>query len=224
MKSLSSVVCRLTLWTSTIGDSAVTTIVSSSVPTFMSPLMTATNDPLNSMLSRRTVLKPASENVTEYTPARRSTMRYDPSALVTAVRVFSMSDGLEASTVTPGRTAPEASLTTPVRLACARATDGTSSSNPIITHTARHERMNTPFGYILLIRDADLGPVVAPGRSVAPGFYGCCGALSTESSVGRGHRRLGCFPCLRRSGGRLVSRSPSRPDTPAAVAGLARGC
>src|SRR4029450_150596 len=33
---------------------------------------------------------------------------------VTAVRTFSISSGLDASTVTPGRTAPDASLTTPV--------------------------------------------------------------------------------------------------------------
>src|SRR6266446_1795255 len=40
-------------------------------------------------------------------------MRYWPSASVTAVRTFSIRAGLAASTVTPGRTAPEASLTTP---------------------------------------------------------------------------------------------------------------
>src|SRR4029079_19008105 len=40
-------------------------------------------------------------------------MRYCPLPSVTALRTFSISAGLDASTVTPGRTAPDASLTTP---------------------------------------------------------------------------------------------------------------
>ncbi len=40
-------------------------------------------------------------------------MRYWPLPSVTAVRTFSISVGLAASTVTPGRTAPDASFTTP---------------------------------------------------------------------------------------------------------------
>jgi hypothetical protein len=44
---------------------------------------------------------------------------------VTALRVFSMSAGLEASTVTPGRTAPLVSRTVPeMALACAQVTTG----------------------------------------------------------------------------------------------------
>jgi hypothetical protein len=48
-------------------------------------------------------------------------MEYCPVPLVTTVRVFSMSAGLDASTVTPGRTAPEASLAVPTidAVACA---------------------------------------------------------------------------------------------------------
>src|SRR5262245_8105990 len=53
-------------------------------------------------------------------------IRYCPVLSVTAERVFSMSTGLEASTVTPGRTAPEASRTVPVKEACARTGTGTS--------------------------------------------------------------------------------------------------
>jgi hypothetical protein len=45
-------------------------------------------------------------------------MRYCPVPSVTTVRVFSISAGLEASTVTPG-TPAEASRTTPVIAACA---------------------------------------------------------------------------------------------------------
>src|SRR6185503_11956201 len=43
----------------------------------------------------------------------RFSIRYCPVASVRAVRTFSMSAGLAASTVTPGRTAPDASLTVP---------------------------------------------------------------------------------------------------------------
>src|SRR5262245_12706574 len=41
-----------------------------------------------------------------------------------------MSAGLDASTVTPGSTAPDASLTTPLIVACAEATTGSNSTNP----------------------------------------------------------------------------------------------
>src|SRR6476646_10257072 len=44
-------------------------------------------------------------------------------------RVFSMSAGLDTSTVTPGRTAPEASLTVPTIDACACAIVGMTTSD-----------------------------------------------------------------------------------------------
>src|SRR5215212_3554489 len=53
-------------------------------------------------------------------------MRYWPVASVTAVRTFSISALLVASTVTPGITAPDGSLTTPVMEAWADATAGSS--------------------------------------------------------------------------------------------------
>ena len=65
MTSLLTVCCTLALCTSTIGVSPVTVIVSSSAPTFRSPFTVATNVPVSSMPSRRTVLKPGSVNVTE---------------------------------------------------------------------------------------------------------------------------------------------------------------
>src|SRR3954453_7580833 len=46
---------------------------------------------------------------------------YWPLASVVAIRVFSINAGLEASTVTPGRTAPEESFTTPAIALCAEA-------------------------------------------------------------------------------------------------------
>src|SRR5207342_2518159 len=56
-----------------------------------------------------------------------------PSPSVMTVRTFSISAGLAASTVTPGRTAPEASLTTPaipLAAACwARVARGTNSAH-----------------------------------------------------------------------------------------------
>src|SRR5215831_3990016 len=100
-------ISRLALWTSTTGVSPVTVIVSASAPTFMSALIVATNEQVSSMSSRLTVLNPVSVNTTEYVPGWRSMIRYWPLPLVTAERVFSMSAGLDASTVTPGRTAPE---------------------------------------------------------------------------------------------------------------------
>src|SRR4029453_6268078 len=51
-------------------------------------------------------------------PGRRLTILYWPVPSVTAVRVFSIRAGLEASTVTPGSTAPVASRTTPAMFAC----------------------------------------------------------------------------------------------------------
>src|SRR5713226_52771 len=68
-------------------------------------------------------------------------IRYCPCSLVTAVRTLSMSAGLAASTVTPGSTAPEASVTTPETLAalvpCADAGAETSSRHATVQR-ARH--------------------------------------------------------------------------------------
>jgi hypothetical protein len=53
------------------------------------------------------------------------------------VRTFSMSAGLDASTVTPGSTAPDASLTTPLITACADATSGSNIANAKVAKTLR---------------------------------------------------------------------------------------
>jgi hypothetical protein len=55
-------------------------------------------------------------NVTVYVPGTRLTTLYWPEESVTTVRTFSMRAGLAASTVTPGNTAPDVSLTTPAML------------------------------------------------------------------------------------------------------------
>ena len=56
--------CLVALCTSTIGDSPVTVMVSSTAPTRSSAFTVAANDPASSMPSRLTVLKPVSVNVT----------------------------------------------------------------------------------------------------------------------------------------------------------------
>ena len=59
-------------------------------------------------------------------------MRNVPLSSVTVERTFSISAGLAASTVTPGSTAPEESVTTPVtdeRIDCADAAAGTSATH-----------------------------------------------------------------------------------------------
>src|SRR5262245_17598813 len=65
------------------------------------------------MPSRLSVVKPARLKVTTYVPGRTSTILYCPSPSVTTVRTFSIRAGLAASTITPGSTAPDVSLTTP---------------------------------------------------------------------------------------------------------------
>src|SRR5205809_5015096 len=61
-------------------------------------------------------------------PRRRSTIRYSPVSSLTTERTFSINTGLAASTITPGSTAPDASLTTPVMAACANAAAGRSTT------------------------------------------------------------------------------------------------
>ena len=59
MTSLSSTIWRFTLWTSTIGDSPVTVMVSVSSPTRRSMLIVAVKDPSRVTPSRLTVVNPA---------------------------------------------------------------------------------------------------------------------------------------------------------------------
>ena len=61
-------------------------------------------------------------------------MRYWPLPSVTAVRTFSMSAGLAASTVTPGSTPPEASRTVPVSDAWAKAVAGSNKTATSVKH------------------------------------------------------------------------------------------
>jgi hypothetical protein len=59
-----------------------------------------------------------------------------------AVRTFSISTSLAASTVTPGSTAPELSLAVPVIAACAYAAAGAASASAITTNALPNPRIN----------------------------------------------------------------------------------
>src|ERR1700752_865192 len=72
-----------------------------------------------------------------------------------------MSTGLEASTVTPGSTAPDVSLTTPVIDAWACAADGSSAKSATTTHAA-FTRMK------LSLRPPLTGPIVEAGGAKVP--------------------------------------------------------
>ena len=120
--------CRRTLWTSTTGDSPVTVMVSCNAPTRISIGTVTVIDPVNSIPSRLNVLNPVNDAVSAYVPGRRSTIRYWPVLSVITERTFSMRVGLDASTVTPGNTAPDESLITPVIDAWANAATGADTN------------------------------------------------------------------------------------------------
>ena len=61
---------------------------------------------------------------------RQILTRYRPVASVTAVRVFSINTGLDASTVTPGKTAPDASRTVPARDCASESVNGRDLPSP----------------------------------------------------------------------------------------------
>jgi hypothetical protein len=98
----------------------------------MSAFTVAANAPVSAIPSRVIVLNPSNLNVMVYVPGGRLTIWYCPISSLTPVRVFSISVGLDTSTVTPGSTPPEVSFTTPATAArpCARAV-GAAISEPI---------------------------------------------------------------------------------------------
>src|SRR5262249_22456887 len=98
----------------------------------------------SSIRSRLNELKPGSENERLYTPGRRSTIVYWPWPFETTDRVFSMSTSLDASTVTPGRTAPDASLTVPAMALCALAGVGKSVRETSAANAENKTRLVMP--------------------------------------------------------------------------------
>src|SRR6187402_2643558 len=132
---------------STIGDSPVTVRVSSRAPTFRSALIVAVKSDVSSTPSRTTVEKPGSSNLTVYVPGLSATIEYVPEPLVTVERVFSISTGLDTSTVTPGNTPPDASLTVPeIALVCAEANTGVrTKTSKAIQRTVERITTAPPF-------------------------------------------------------------------------------
>src|SRR5262245_33142351 len=131
----STCVCTV-VCTSTTGEAPETVIDSSREPTFRSALMVAVKLVGSSTPSRLNVENPLRVNVTTYVPGLRSTILYCPEPSVSTARVFSISTSLDASTVTPGSTAPDASFTTPAIALWADAMAGSSTTNAAASATA----------------------------------------------------------------------------------------
>ena len=129
--SFVTAVWRRTFCTSTSGLSPVTVIVSSSAPTCSSTLTFAVTPALMLIPSRRMTLNPGNVKLTSYVPVLRSMRLKRPSPSVNTTRTPSIRAGLDASTVTPGRTPPELSVTSPPMppVLCADAV-GANSNTP----------------------------------------------------------------------------------------------
>src|SRR6185503_1723227 len=89
-------------------------------------------------------------------------MVYCPDPSVAATRTFSMSAGLAASTVTPGSTAPDASLTTPAIDAWANAATGRTNNQVHVSRVLIRPRTYSSFP----IRKDDLSRDPAPRRPI----------------------------------------------------------
>src|SRR5215475_11388362 len=126
-------------------------------------------------------------------------MRYCPLPSVIAVRTFSIRAGLEASTVTPGSTASEASRTTPARVACANAIAGLKKRNPTRTVAADS----------LLISGASCGNVWGTARHAGQSDVRLVYTLTKTSRQSGSTRK--CSRCalfsadLQASGSRVVT-------------------
>src|SRR4051812_43967278 len=83
-------------------------------------------------------------------PGRKSTILYRPSPSVVAVLTLSISAGLLASTVTPGRTAFDGSRTTPaIAPFCAQASAGKKTNDATMATPVKqdfHLRIHPPIG------------------------------------------------------------------------------
>src|SRR4051812_1823442 len=116
-------------------------------------------------------------------------MRYWPVASVTAVRTFSISALLLASTVTPGITAPEESLTTPVIEACASAAAGRRNRTAKVNDAYADLRMVAPCrgrrSPVDWLENGGFVPVAGVKRSYGAALY-----AQAAGSVNRG-----CMTC-----------------------------
>src|SRR5688572_18213981 len=122
-------------------------------------------------------------------------MRYWPEASVATDRTFSISTGLAASTVTPGNTPPDASLTTPVIAAWANAVDGTSTHTNATRKSAEDPWIRFSIAVLLTCgcnKPSGSRRLVLPHRQVKPN-------LSRSSTI-----QLLCF-------GRFTAIGGTRP-------------
>ena len=103
--------------TSTTGDAPVTVTFSVRLPICICASCEIVWPSTTWMLSRSNFLKPCRSNESLYVPDGNAGNRYLPSASVTVVRV-PISAGDVAVTVTPGNTAPCASVTVPASRPC----------------------------------------------------------------------------------------------------------
>src|SRR5437016_2219528 len=112
-------------------------------------------------------------------------MRYCPVPSEAAERTFSMSAGLAASTVTPGSTAPDESLTVPAITACAEAAVGMSAihaSNVRILTTTRITHLA-----VRVVAQIKRSEVIYLSRENAPRLLDSC--ASSRNDRRRPHRR-----------------------------------
>src|SRR5687767_2305733 len=127
-------------------------------------------------------------------------MRYCPASSLTTDRTFSMSAGLAASTVTPGSTAPDGSLTTPVMAACANAAAGTSKT---ISRSAADRRTNARMGFLLT-------GGVSSGDQECAVSQECGGFRRYEAEIERARNRRDDGGAAVRRGDWKISRPPAR--------------
>src|SRR5262245_53477226 len=110
-------------------------------------------------------------------------MRYAPLASVTVERTRSMIAGLSASTTTPGRTAPDESVTTPVtvdRIDCAYTPPGTSAAQSTKVEGPAHPRRLENRFPIVRLRDE----FPRPTRK-STDLPTCCSAVLSGSPASR---------------------------------------
>src|SRR5689334_22942468 len=124
-------------------------------------------------------------------------MRYWPVSLLTTERTFSINAGLAASTVTPGRTPPETSLTTPVMAACAKAAAGRSNRT---NRTAVQRVTNFLIAFLLTSWVCRLSAELTSVRRTLDSFMGRVKhseASATTCDIDPGERNLSLCDNLR---------------------------
>src|SRR4029453_2247096 len=95
-----------------------------------------------------------------------------------------MSTGLDASTVAPGKTAPDASRTTPAMDACARAADGTSTALKRTKNAIRLHLPMSPLRDRRYFQDPSVGPKASAIDKIARGrkHGGLAAAIAISSN------------------------------------------